>query len=78
MNTITLSPKRQLEAFIRTQRGETRAHGAFSCGFGVGQRVCRRDDERHVGVVRAVISGYVKVIWDDTGWFSMEYPTDLM
>jgi hypothetical protein len=51
--------------------------GAFSCGLLCGD-VVRRSDDHHRGVVRAVVSGAVTVVWLDSGWISEESLGDLV
>jgi hypothetical protein len=38
--------------------------GAYDSGYRCGDRVCRIDDERHEGVIVAVTSGLLHVLWD--------------
>lgn len=46
-------------------------------GLHCGDKVRLRNDPRHVGTVLALISGTVRVKWNDTTWISDEIPTDL-
>jgi hypothetical protein len=43
--------------------------GSYSCGFNLGDKICRRDDEQHEGRVLAIDSHHVSVQWDDTNWY---------
>lgn len=55
--------------------------GAFDCGLRIGDEVCRKDDERHVGVVLSITSNQVKLRWknddDSDGILGYEDASDL-
>jgi hypothetical protein len=43
-----------------------------------GDRVCRTDDERHVGVVQAITHGIIVYVrWDTTNWLEYVHANEL-
>jgi len=75
-NTVTLSPKRQLEAYfaslgdgtIRVVRGLDPAAQWLGYRHRVGD-IVREKDGRHLGRIDAIINSVTaKVTWLDTGW----------
>ena len=46
--------------------------GAFDCGFRIGDQVHLVDDPVHIGRVDAVISGVIKIVWNDSGWIEYQ------
>lgn len=69
MNTVTLSPKRQLEALFGYRPTASRPTCGSWTGFSCGDQVCLVDDERHIGRLEAIHPQGCTVRWLDHGWF---------
>jgi hypothetical protein len=76
MNTVTLSPKRQLEALFGYRPTASRPTAGSWTGFSIGDTVCRKDDERHEGRLEAIHPQGCTVRWLDHGWFEYLIPLD--
>jgi len=68
MEFVTESPARRLRRELGLEPLSRRLRVDDYFPFGCGNHVCRYDDERHVGIVVAVVSNNVRVRWLDTDW----------